>query len=319
MRTIQSPNEIRRSSCKLKVGGTKLTFMKSSWLRVCLAWIGFALAVQAHPLLQDAMWIQFEPSLMRVAVNASLKEICVAQNLPAGLITNLEPAMLNRALEQQSDYVLRHLKFSVGTNVLAGTVIKLTRPPVVAEPEQTFFQFELAYPITGAPPGEVNIENEMLKEYPHAAGAAWDVSYVVRAKCAGDNEATTWLLGCQKPATIPTGWENPATPAASIAPSQGWRTFCEYFWHGVMHILTGWDHLLFVSALVIATKSFWEMVKVIAAFTLAHTLTLALCVWGIFRLPAFVVEPVIAFSIIFVALENLLWPCLLYTSPSPRD
>ena len=75
-----------------------------------------------------------------------------------------------------------------------------------------------------------------------------------------------------------------------------------------MHILTGWDHLLFVSALVIATQSFWEMVKVITAFTLAHTLTLALCAFGIFRLPAYVVEPVIALSIIFVALENLLWP-----------
>lgn len=86
------------------------------------------------------------------------------------------------------------------------------------------------------------------------------------------------------------------------------RTFREYLWHGVMHILTGWDHLLFVSALVIATMSFWEMVKVIAAFTLAHTLTLALCVFGIFRLPAFIVEPVIALSIVFVALENVLRP-----------
>jgi len=63
-----------------------------------------------------------------------------------------------------------------------------------------------------------------------------------------------------------------------------------------------------VAALVLATRRFWEMVQVIAAFTLAHTLTLALCVFGVCRLPAWVVEPVIALSIVFVALENLLRP-----------
>ena len=75
-----------------------------------------------------------------------------------------------------------------------------------------------------------------------------------------------------------------------------------------MHILTGWDHLLFVAALVIATLSFWEMVKVIAAFTLAHTLTLTLAVFNILRLPPWIVEPVIALSIIFVAVENIVRP-----------
>jgi hypothetical protein len=54
--------------------------------------------------------------------------------------------------------------------------------------------------------------------------------------------------------------------------------------------------------------NFWEMVKVIAAFTAAHTITLALSVFDIVRLPPWVVEPVIAISIIFVALENILWP-----------
>jgi len=75
-----------------------------------------------------------------------------------------------------------------------------------------------------------------------------------------------------------------------------------------MHILTGYDHLLFVGALVLATVSFWDMVKVIAAFTLAHTITLALSVFDILRLPPWVVEPVISLSIVFVALENVLWP-----------
>jgi hypothetical protein len=60
--------------------------------------------------------------------------------------------------------------------------------------------------------------------------------------------------------------------------------------------------------LVIGSIRFWEMVKVIGAFTLAHTLTLALSVFGIFRLPASIVEPIIALSIVLVAFENVIWP-----------
>ena len=254
------------------------------------------------------MWVQFEPSCIRVAINVSLKEICLAQRIEINPGSNVGEAVLDRAAEQQGDYVLKHLTFSVGTNILAGTFVKLTRPPAVAEPEQTFYQYELEYPLSGPPPAEVTILNHMLKEHPYAPGTAWDVSYVIRAKRLNADTATTWLLGYQQPATIPTGWESSVAPAVTAMKSQNWRTFCEYLWHGIMHILSGCDHLLFVSALVIATKSFWEMVKVIAAFTLAHTLTLTLCVFGIFRLPAFIVEPVIALSIVFVALENLIWP-----------
>jgi hydrogenase/urease accessory protein HupE len=81
-----------------------------------------------------------------------------------------------------------------------------------------------------------------------------------------------------------------------------------YFHHGFIHILTGYDHLLFVTALVLGALTFWQLFKVIAAFTLAHTITLTLSVLELARLPSWFVEPVIAGSIVFVALENLLWP-----------
>jgi HupE / UreJ protein len=279
--------------------------MKTFILKI-LAAAGLALTAQGHPILQDAMWVQFEPTDVRVAVNVSLREINVAQSLA----TNAPgfTATSDELLARQGNYVLAHLKVSANSNLLSGAMVKFTRPQSIGEPEQTFFQYELVYPFTGPPPAEVTFENDMLKGLPYAVGTPWNVSYVIRAKRAGDNSATTWLLGYEQPATIPTGWENPSTVVSPAPKPQGWRTFCEYLRHGIMHILTGWDHLLFVSALVLATRSFLEMFKVIAAFTLAHTLTLTLCVFGIFRLPAFIVEPVIALSIIFVALENLFWP-----------
>ena len=190
--------------------------------------------------------------------------------------------------------------------MLTGKVIKLTPPPAFRDAEQTFYQYELEYLLSGPPPVEVSFFQEMLKEWPYAVGTAWDVSYVVRAKRADANEVSTWLLRFQQPMQIRTGW--PSAPGTAAAKSDGWRTIGEYLRHGVMHILTGYDHLLFVAALVVATTSFWEMVKVIAAFTLAHTITLAFSVFDIFHLPSAIVEPVIALSIVFVALENVFWP-----------
>jgi len=78
--------------------------------------------------------------------------------------------------------------------------------------------------------------------------------------------------------------------------------------HGIGHILSGYDHLLFVCALVLGAVTFWDLIKVVTAFTLAHTLTLTLSVLNLVRLPSHVVEPMIAGSIVFVAATNLLWP-----------
>lgn len=277
-------------------------------LLACFIFLAVRPAGHAHPSLQNAMWVQFEPQMVRVAVNVSLKEILVAHGVAPGASGGVDPTALERSAEEHGRYVLSHLALSVEDVSLTGTVAKLTPPRLFGDPEKTFYQYELEYPLAGPPPAEVAFFHSMLKEWPYAAGTAWDVSYVVRTKRLDSAEVSTWLLRNQERASFPTGWPGAAQPTAQGGAADGWRTFREYLWHGVMHILTGYDHLLFVAALVIATAGFWEMVKVIAAFTLAHTLTLALSVFDIIRLPSSIVEPVIALSIVVVALENVFWP-----------
>ena len=80
----------------------------------------------------------------------------------------------------------------------------------------------------------------------------------------------------------------------------------DYIRHGIMHILSGYDHLLFIAALALAVATFWDLVKVISAFTFAHSLTLTLSVLNVVRLPSNIVEPMIAASIVFVALQNVI-------------
>jgi len=74
---------------------------------------------------------------------------------------------------------------------------------------------------------------------------------------------------------------------------------------GVEHILFGIDHLLFVLALVLLVRGVGLLVKTITAFTLAHSITLALATLGVVHAPSAPVEAVIALSIVFVASEIL--------------
>ena len=72
---------------------------------------------------------------------------------------------------------------------------------------------------------------------------------------------------------------------------------------GIEHILTGVDHLLFVLALLIIARSRWRLLMTVTAFTVAHSITLALATLGLVHVPQRPVEAVIALSIAFVAVE----------------
>ena len=72
---------------------------------------------------------------------------------------------------------------------------------------------------------------------------------------------------------------------------------------GIHHILTGFDHLLFVLALIIITRGGWKLVKTVTAFTISHSITLTAATLGFVHVPQRPVEAVIALSIVFVASE----------------
>ncbi|WP_052573151.1 HupE/UreJ family protein [Haloferula sp. BvORR071] len=74
---------------------------------------------------------------------------------------------------------------------------------------------------------------------------------------------------------------------------------------GVEHMLTGWDHLLFVAGLLMLVSGWRQVVATITAFTLAHSLTLGLSVTGLVKVDVAVVEILIALSIVVLAVEIL--------------
>ncbi len=85
-----------------------------------------------------------------------------------------------------------------------------------------------------------------------------------------------------------------------------WSTFQRFFVLGIEHIATGYDHILFLLALLLVGGGWRALVAIVTAFTVAHSLTLTLAVLDVVQLPPRLVESVIALSIAWVALENIL-------------
>jgi hypothetical protein len=106
-----------------------------------------------------------------------------------------------------------------------------------------------------------------------------------------------------------------------LAPPSAWETLRQYIVEGVWHIWIGFDHILFLVALLLPSvlvraDRAWtptaslrgaaiDVLKVVTAFTLAHSITLSLAVLGYVSLPSRLVESVIAASVAVAALNNL--------------
>jgi hypothetical protein len=102
--------------------------------------------------------------------------------------------------------------------------------------------------------------------------------------------------------------------------------FIEYLKHGTWHIWIGFDHILFLlslllPAVVVLTRhhweavadfrtAFWDVLRIVTAFTLAHSITLSLAALGIIKLPSNVVESAIALSVVLAAANNV-YPLVL--------
>jgi hypothetical protein len=105
----------------------------------------------------------------------------------------------------------------------------------------------------------------------------------------------------RRQAHLGLGAEKMAAPESGSAESSP----IAFFRLGVEHILTGYDHILFLFALMLGGGRLGSLLGIVTAFTIAHSITLALAVLGIVVIPSWVVEPVIALSIAYVALENI--------------
>ncbi|SMY07437.1 hypothetical protein LOM8899_01572 [Flavimaricola marinus] len=105
---------------------------------------------------------------------------------------------------------------------------------------------------------------------------------------------------------LEAGAQTPPITLAGGDQAGPWQTFVNYIPVGFDHIVPlGLDHILFVLGLFFLSTKMGPLLWQISAFTLAHTITLALAALGYVSVPGSIVEPLIAASIVFVAVENI--------------
>jgi hydrogenase/urease accessory protein HupE len=96
----------------------------------------------------------------------------------------------------------------------------------------------------------------------------------------------------------------PSKPWIEIATSRSWLDVATaYLVHGIEHILFGYDHLLFVLALILIVRNTRMLLLTVTAFTVAHSITLSLATLGVVHVPGPPVEATIALSILLLACE----------------
>jgi hydrogenase/urease accessory protein HupE len=108
----------------------------------------------------------------------------------------------------------------------------------------------------------------------------------------GDNAPQALLDAANATVTLSA----PAPPLLS--------TFERYLVTGIEHIFLGYDHIAFLVAVVLWARRLVPVIKIVTAFTIAHSITLSLATLNVLVIPGAIVEPAIAASIVYVAMEN---------------
>lgn len=256
----------------------------------------------AHPVAQGAMEIVVHSDRVDVRARVSVEEAFVAEGF------SKEGAAENTAAiwPRHGEYLLKHIFVEADGKPLTGRIAQITPPPAAFTTAHIDYRMVFEMP-PGLVPARVKISQDVLNEFEFAVGNPWEATFVTTVSQEG-RTAQSGLLFTRKTRIIfECDWSTAQGPAGE-AQIDRWRMIREYVVDGIMHILTGYDHLLFMAGLVLAVSSLRDLVKVVTAFTIAHTVTLTLSVLNIFRLSPGIVEPMIAASIVFVAAQNIFFP-----------
>ncbi len=273
----------------------------TAWVRVwltglCLLLVGMP-AAQAHEVQPTIADFTQEGEGLSVAIRMNAEALLSGINLDGLSDTDdaIDPSLYEnlRALSDQ-DLAARIPQLVPAWNAVpvfqseAGPLaLRLDTVSVEAQPNAELPRFTL---VTLSAPLADGAETVTVT-WPEGSGAL-----IVRQQ------------GVENPYTgyLDLGATSPAIPLAGGEPVSGWQSFASYIPVGFDHILPkGLDHILFVLGLFLLSTRMAPLLWQVTSFTLAHTVTLALGALGWVNVPGSIVEPLIAASIVYVAIENI--------------
>jgi hypothetical protein len=240
--------------------------------------------------------VRIQPATVEARFRISNEQVFVAESIGP----NARPAAsLEEMWERHGNYVRDHVSLFADGNAVPGKVTAVT--PSTDRTVKGFTGYTLQFPVENLT--RLELRQNLLQEIEYAPGNPWEATFTARVIRGESVLREAAIFTAKQPlvvdlSSVSSAFESSAGPR--VAPL-AW----DYFIYGLQHIAGGWDHILFVVALVLAVPRFWPVVALVTAFTVAHTITLTLAVLRLVSAPSAVVEPIIAISIVIAAALNL--------------
>ena len=198
---------------------------------------------------------------------------------------NITPAARDARLVQLGSVFADRIVLFVDAHEVRAAEVEYLSPPT--EPENALATFRL----TGSMPRDATRLRWLY-------GLVAD-PYPLEIRQPDGSSTVEWIEG--------TNWSEVIDLSKSFTRPTRLEIARQYLWLGYTHILPkGLDHILFVLGIFLLSPRWKRMLLQVTAFTVAHSITLGLSIYGIVSLPSRIVEPLIALSIAYVAIENLL-------------
>ena len=264
--------------------------MTRAWIAaVAMVWLAVGVPARAHEIGKTQVTAVFRPDQQTYQFDIVVD--------PDALLTKLQvfsgrmPASVSSRVERDRQIETLGAVFLERTDVRVDGV--RVSPRFDYRPSSALSDFAQA-------PSVVRLSGSLppfAREATFAYGLALG-SYALNVRVADSPVQTLWLEGAE------------ASPAISLVspppPATTEEVAWQYFGLGFTHILPrGLDHILFVIGIFLLSARWRSIFLQVSTFTIAHSITLGLTMYGVVSLPARVVEPMIALSIAYVAIENL--------------
>lgn len=244
----------------------------------------------AHPPGLSSMEVTSSPINLSIKVTFAIQDIEALIPMDIDLDAEVTPKELTDAKPAIAELIRKNLHVEVD-----GDLIQPIEMPGVEFDDQNNARVDLLYP--AHPKVEFSIESTFLKLFPDGH------QQFIAFRSNSDTVIAEKML---KKTDMKFNLSLNTDTKAETLPASLWPAFTDFFKLGIEHILTGYDHLLFLFALLAVTHNFWPALKIITFFTVAHSITLALAGLDLFELRSNLVEPLIALTIVYVSVENMI-------------
>jgi hypothetical protein len=291
-----------------------MRYLASLLIAVCLG----ALPASAHPNGASLIDITLKGDSAEAGIQVKPDDILSVTQ--AGNYWGATPAKLQEIGDKLAYYLEARFDFKVDGHAAPVGLFEFrkrsgysTRYMDSADYMDTTVAFRLRYPI---PPGakKLDIDSKLFAEFEIQPLCHLRIFYQgteIRRKFLGLDDRFSMSLEKDSLEAMLAAARQPAPAPGQAAPPQAQpqeSVVGRFLWLGFTHILPeGLDHILFVLGLFFFATYFRPLFVQITAFTIAHSITLGLTLFGVFSLSSRIVEPLIALSIAVVAIENIFY------------